>query len=79
MMNPFDDESGDFLVLINDEKQYSLWPSFIDIPNGWEPVGPRGKREDCIAWIDQNWIDMRPASLVRQMEQDSLRKSEAQN
>ena len=35
MTNPFDDKSGIFQVLINDEGQYSLWPSFIDVPKGW--------------------------------------------
>jgi MbtH protein len=33
--NPFDHESGRFLVLINDENQHSLWPSFADVPAGW--------------------------------------------
>ena len=31
MTNPFDDEDGTFLVLLNDEEQYSLWPAFIDV------------------------------------------------
>jgi hypothetical protein len=34
VVNPFDDEEGNFLVLINAEEQFSLWPSFIDIPAG---------------------------------------------
>ncbi|WP_083267165.1 MbtH family NRPS accessory protein [Mycolicibacterium porcinum] len=25
-VNPFDDDNGSFLVLINDEEQNSLWP-----------------------------------------------------
>lgn len=29
MTNPFDDEDGSFLILVNDEGQYSVWPSFI--------------------------------------------------
>jgi MbtH protein len=68
MTNPFDDEDGDFLVLINDERQHSLWPSFRDVPAGWQVVGPRGNRKVCLDWIDQNWTDMRPLSLIRQME-----------
>lgn len=68
MTNPFDDENGDFLVLVNEEGQYSLWPSFKDIPAGWAAVGPRGHRNECLAWIEQNWTDMRPLSLVRKME-----------
>lgn len=71
MTNPFDDESSNFVVLINDEGQHSLWPSYLDVPNGWRVTGPTGKREECLAWIDENWTDMRPNSLIRQIEEES--------
>jgi uncharacterized protein YbdZ (MbtH family) len=71
MPNPFENEDGDYLVLINDEGQYSLWPAFLDVPIGWKVTGPKGKRSVCLAFVDQNWIDMRPLSLVRQMEDDA--------
>jgi MbtH protein len=71
MTNPFEDENGEYLVLVNDEAQYSLWPEFRDIPVGWKATGPRGKRKECLEWIDANWKDMRPASLVRAMETDN--------
>ncbi|MGA6161831.1 MbtH family protein [Amycolatopsis magusensis] len=65
--NPFDDEDGTFLVLMNDERQYSLWPNFAPVPAGWSTVhGPAGRR-DCLDHIEQNWTDMRPASLVKAM------------
>jgi uncharacterized protein YbdZ (MbtH family) len=68
MTNPFEDENGEYLVLVNQEGQHSLWPAFRQIPAGWTPVGPRGKRAECLGWIDQNWTDMRPKSLARQMD-----------
>ena len=70
MTNPFDDENGDFLVLVNDELQYSLWPSFRDIPAGWQAVGPRGNRKVCLDWIEASWTDMRPKSLAEHMERE---------
>lgn len=70
-MNPFDNEEGTFLVLINDEGQYSLWPHAMDVPPGWSQVGPIGPRAECLSYIEENWTDMRPLSLVRQMEEDS--------
>jgi MbtH protein len=70
MTNPFDDEDGEFLVLINDEDQYSLWPTFRDVPAGWRPVGPKGARKECLDYIEANWTDMRPRSLVEQMKRD---------
>ncbi len=39
MTNPFDDEEGEFLVLVNDEGQHSLWPVQFDIPEGWNRDG----------------------------------------
>jgi uncharacterized protein YbdZ (MbtH family) len=74
MTNPFEDENGEYLVLRNDEGQHSLWPTFLDIPAGWEAVGPKGARATCLEWIDANWTDMRPLSLIRQMEADARAK-----
>ncbi|MEX5635059.1 MbtH family protein [Parafrankia sp. FMc2] len=65
--NPFDDESADFLVLVNDENQHSLWPVFADVPAGWSSVhGPAG-RAVCLDYIETHWTDLRPRSLVQQM------------
>lgn len=71
MTNPFEDDNAEYLVLVNDEGQHSLWPAFLDVPAGWRPTGPRGQRQACLAWIDEHWTDMRPLSLVRQMEEDA--------
>jgi uncharacterized protein YbdZ (MbtH family) len=68
MTNPFEDPDGEFLVLENDEGQHSLWPTFREVPAGWTPVGPKGKRQECLDWIEANWTDMRPRSLVVAME-----------
>lgn len=75
MTNPFEDNNGDYLVLKNGEGQYSLWPEFRQIPSGWTPVGPRGKKAECVAWIDQEWTDMRPRSLVRQMDEQKAKSA----
>jgi MbtH protein len=62
-----DDESIDYFVVINDEEQYSIWPAHRDIPNGWQAVGPARSREDCLAYIEQTWTDMRPKSVREAM------------
>lgn len=61
--NPFDDESGTFYVLINDEEQHSLWPTFADVPAGWTIVFGEAGRAECLAYVEQHWTDMRPLSL----------------
>lgn len=67
MTNPFEDETGTFYALVNDEGQYSLWPSFAEVPAGWTVVYGEATREACLGYIEQTWTDMRPLSLVRQM------------
>ncbi|MFD4862786.1 MbtH family protein [Streptomyces atratus] len=67
MSNPFEDESALYVVLVNDELQYSLWPVVIDIPEGWRPVFGEAERGACLEYIDQHWTDTRPKSLVDAM------------
>lgn len=65
-MNPFDDDSGQFLVLRNDENQHSLWPAFAPVPAGWQAVFGAAARQACLDYVTANWTDIRPASLARQ-------------
>ena len=62
-INPFDDDDGSFLVLVNDEEQHSLWPTFADVPAGWRVVHGEADRAACLDYIEQNWTDIRPRSL----------------
>jgi len=68
--NPFEDEDGVYLVLVNDEGQHSLWPSFAEVPEGWTIAHNEDTRKACLDFIEENWTDMRPKSLIRQMEED---------
>lgn len=70
--NPFDDENGVFRVLRNDEDQHSLWPDFAPAPAGWHTVHGPDDRAACLAYVEENWTDLRPTSLRRAMD-DSTR------
>jgi MbtH protein len=67
MTNPFDDENGRFLVLVNDENQHSLWPSFAEVPAGWTVVKTEASRQECLDYVEASWTDMRPQSLIDAM------------
>jgi glycopeptidolipid biosynthesis protein len=67
--NPFDDDSGSFFVLINDEEQHSLWPAFADVPAGWQAVYGEADRAACLDYVDQNWTDIRPKSLRERLSE----------
>jgi MbtH protein len=62
MTSPFDGPAGRFTVLINEEEQYSLWPEELDVPAGWTLVAA-GDIDECTAYVDKHWTDMRPRSL----------------
>lgn len=52
-----------YVVVVNDEDQYSIWPAHRDLPAGWtartEPAG----RQACLDHVEEHWVDMRPRSL----------------
>jgi MbtH protein len=68
--NPFEDENGTYCVLVNDEGQYSLWPASSEVPTGWTVAHGEDGRKACLEFIEEEWTDMRPKSLVRQMEEE---------
>ena len=58
-----------YVVVVNDEEQYSIWPDGREIPAGWLAVGKSGTKDECLAYVEEVWTDMRPLGLRRQMEQ----------
>ena len=76
MTNPFEDENGTFHVLVNEEGQHSLWPTFLDVPEGWTIVHASDTRAACLDYVNKNWTDMRPKSLIKRMEEAGLSADE---
>jgi len=70
--NPFDDDNGSFYVLVNGEEQHSLWPTFVDVPDGWQVVYGEASRAACLEYIDQEWTDIRPKSLRDRLSESRL-------
>ena len=52
-----------YLVVRNDEEQYSVWNAERPLPPGWHPAGVQGTRTQCLEHIAEVWTDMRPKSL----------------
>jgi uncharacterized protein YbdZ (MbtH family) len=62
-INPFDGQNGSFSVLVNDEEQHSLWPTFAGVPKGWSAIYGQAGRQACLDVINQNWTVKSPRSL----------------
>lgn len=58
-----EDDDRDYLIVVNDEEQYSIWLADRAVPNGWRVVGEKGKKAACLKHIGEVWTDMRPKSL----------------
>ncbi|MFE9429160.1 MbtH family protein [Kitasatospora sp. NPDC006697] len=67
MTNPFEDADAEYVVLTNDENQHSLWPVFAEVPAGWQQVFGKASRQECLDYVEANWTDMRPKSLIEAM------------
>lgn len=55
--NPFDNETLTFVVLKNQNEQFSLWPTFAEEPGGWQRMYGPAERLNCLEFIDRNWKD----------------------
>lgn len=58
-----------YKVVVNHEEQYSIWPARRENPNGWFDAGKSGLKRECLEYIEQVWIDMRPLSLRKKMQE----------
>jgi MbtH protein len=57
------DDPRTYLVVVNHEEQYSIWPAGRDLPAGWRAEGTSGTRQTCLDHIAHAWADIRPLSL----------------
>ncbi len=56
------EDNTNYLVVLNDEEQYSIWPDYKTIPAGWRAEGVQGLKSVCLDHIDKVWVDMRRKS-----------------
>ncbi|WP_033260701.1 MbtH family protein [Amycolatopsis vancoresmycina] len=66
--NPFEDDEAQYVVLVNDEGQHSLWPAGAEVPAGWRSVREADTRKASLKYVESAWTDMRPSSLVARGE-----------
>jgi len=55
----------EYLVVINHEEQYSIWPVGRPLKAGWRALSKKGTKEDCMKFIEEVWTDMRSTDRSR--------------
>lgn len=68
-MGDEDEDNRDYSVVINHDEQYSIWFQNREVPRGWVEVGFRGKKKECLDYIEEVWTDMRPLRVRWQLEE----------
>jgi MbtH protein len=63
--------AGQFVVVMNDEEQWSIWPAHRAIPAGWIRAGMVGSRGECLEYIEVRWNDIRPRSVRKAIREES--------
>jgi len=66
-----------YVVVMNEDEQYSIWPAGLSVPSGWCDVGKHGSKADCLKYIAETWKDMRPLSLRKQLRSVRGREEQA--
>jgi MbtH protein len=55
----------EFLVVINHEEQYSIWPVGRPLNKGWRSLSKKGTKEECLKFIEEVWTDMKSTDRSR--------------
>ena len=45
-----------YVVVINDEEQYSIWPQHLSVPLGWKTCEMHGSKSACLDYIQEHWL-----------------------
>jgi MbtH protein len=61
------EDDKEYAAVVNEEEQYSIWPTGKDTPSGWTLTGKVGSKAECLAYIKEHWTDMRPLSVRKRM------------
>jgi len=67
-MNTDDEQNKAYMVVVNHEEQYSIWPVGREIPDGWKDAGKSGTKQGCLDWIKEHWTDMRPLGIRKKTD-----------
>ena len=62
-----EEDTREYVVLVNCEEQYSLWLADLEVPKGWREVFARNNKKACLEYVKEVWTDMRPLSLRKAM------------
>lgn len=51
-------------IVVNDAREFAVWPSSKPLPSGWRPAGRTGTREELVAHLRSSFaplVELPPA------------------
>ncbi|EBN6243161.1 MbtH family protein [Salmonella enterica] len=66
--NPFDNPQGQFYILQNAQRQFSLWPAACTLPAGWDVVCEPQSQDACQQWLNTRWTTLNPEHYADKQE-----------
>jgi MbtH protein len=54
-----------YRVVTNEEGQYALWQFKLAPPSGWITIHSSNSQEECLKFIDNNWLNIMPKSFQK--------------
>ncbi len=70
-----EEDKAIYRVVVNHQEQYSIWPIDRELPLGWKLAGKTGTKKECLDYIGAVWTDMRPLTLRKQMEAQTIKSA----
>lgn len=57
--NPFENQDGRYLVLVNAASEHALWPGFAEVPAGWRIATGPADRQSALEYVERTWTGLR--------------------
>jgi MbtH protein len=64
MSHPFENPDAHYLVLRNHYGQYSLWPDYIELPQGWQVALEASSHAEALEYVRTHWHSLQAAVSV---------------
>jgi MbtH protein len=59
-----EEDTTTYRVMLADESRaYTILPEGQKPPVGWKDAGVKGRKEECLTYIQRVWAEMRPLTL----------------
>lgn len=57
-------------IVVNEERQYSIWPEERQNAIGWKDIGFSGSKEECLNHLNAIWTNLGPLNKEKMKSQD---------